>query len=66
MMELQQQKLFYLFNLPICKKKSLLLYKNKNTDFFIEKEIEQIRLDYFIQENESSKNDFLKISSTKL
>ena len=45
------------------KKKSLLLYKNKTTDFFIEKEIEQIRLDYFIQENEISKIDFLKIDT---
>ena len=50
-------------NSKYFKKKSLLLYKNKSTDFFIEKEIEQIRLDYFIQENRIPKIDFLKIDT---
>jgi len=45
------------------KKKSLLLYRNKNTNFFVEKEIEQISLDYFIIKNKISKIDFLKIDT---
>ncbi|WP_440932445.1 FkbM family methyltransferase [Candidatus Pelagibacter sp.] len=45
------------------KKKSLLLFRNKTKDFFVEKEVEQITLDYFIQENKISKIDFLKIDT---